>query len=112
MKNLMSIIIPAHNEENYLESTIKSIKQNKGNYELIIVCDNCIDKTFEIAKKYTKKVYRVNFKNISKTRNYGVKKSIGEILVFNDADTIISKNYLEQISKAMKNYDYGVADEE
>lgn len=108
MKDLISIIIPAHNEENYLESTIKSVLKNKGNYELIIICDSCEDKTFEIAKKYTRKTYRVYFKNISKTRNYGVKKSSGEILIFNDADTIISENYIPEISEAMKNHDYGV----
>ncbi len=108
MKNKISIIIPAHNEEQYIEKTIKNIQANKMPMEIIVVCDNCNDKTFSISKKYTKKVFNVNYTNIAKTKNFGTKKAIGDILVFIDADTLISQNYLEEISKALTKYDYGV----
>jgi cellulose synthase/poly-beta-1,6-N-acetylglucosamine synthase-like glycosyltransferase len=109
MKNRLSVIISAHNEENYLEKTLKSLKDNDFPFELVVVCDFCSDKTKNIANKYTDKFYEVEFKNISKTRNFGAGKSNGDILVFQDADTFVSKNYLKEISKAMKCYDYGCA---
>ena len=52
MVPLFSIIIPAHNEEKYLQKTIDSIiKQEMHDYEIIIVTNGCTDKTEEIAKK-------------------------------------------------------------
>ena len=106
---LISIIIPAHNEENYIEKTILSIIDSSyKNYELIIVCDSCSDKTEEISKKYTDKVYEVDFKNIAQTRNFGASKAIGEIFVFWDADTISSDNYLASIVEVVNSgFDYG-----
>ncbi|MFH1327202.1 MAG: glycosyltransferase family A protein [archaeon] len=105
----ISIIIPAHNEEKYIKKTLQSIKNSEyKNYEIIVICDNCSDSTEKIAKRYTKKVYSVNLKNTAKSRNLGAKKSKGNILVFNDADTIISKTYLYLIKKAVeKGAEYG-----
>ena len=41
-----SIIIPAHNEEKYLQKTLDSIKsQTLQDYEIIIVTNGCTDKT-------------------------------------------------------------------
>jgi len=106
---LISVIVSAHNEEDYIEKTLKSIRNsNFSNYELIVVCDSCADSTFDLSKKYTKKVYKVNFKNISKVRNFGAKRSKGDVLVFHDADTVSSNNYLDSITGAIKHgYDYG-----
>ncbi len=105
----ISVIIPAHNEENYISKTIESLKKNKIPFELIVICDSCTDKTKEISLKYTDLVYEVDFKNVSKARNFGVIKSTGDILVFLDADTSVSENYLEEISRIINNYDYGSA---
>ena len=56
---MISFIIPAHNEEKYIEKTLKSIKNSDiNNYEIIVVCDNCTDKTYDLSKKYTKKIYQ------------------------------------------------------
>lgn len=106
--NKLSVIVSAHNEEAYLEKTLISLVENNFPHELIVICDSCEDRTEEIAKKFTKSVYPVNFKNISKVRNFGASKAKGNILVFSDADTIVSKNYLREISRTIeRGYDYG-----
>lgn len=99
----LSIIIPAHNEEQYLEACLKSIKnQNYKDYEIIIVCDSCDDKTEKIARKYTKKVFLINKKNAGEARNFGVKKSGEKILIFLDADVILNQNnLLEKIKESI-----------
>jgi len=111
MTKLISVIIPAHNEESCIEKTILSIKaQTYKNFEIIVVCDACKDKTFEIAKKHTQKVYKKDYKNISKTRNYGAKFAEGKILIFMDADTLASKNYFQKVVNAVNTgYDFGCA---
>lgn len=107
MNENFSVIISAHNEEKYIEKTLESFSKNDVPFELIVICDACSDKTNEIAKKYTDNVYDVNFRNISKVRNFGAEKSSGKILVFGDADTLVSSNYLKEISNSIKNSDFG-----
>ena len=98
---MISIIIPAYNEEKFISATLDSIKsQDFKDYEIIVICNGCTDNTSNIAKKYTDKVFNLKQKNTSLARNYGVKKSKGDILIFLDADIRLVKNVLSEISKA------------
>ncbi|MBI5392263.1 glycosyltransferase family 2 protein [Candidatus Woesearchaeota archaeon] len=100
---LVSIIIPARNEQDYIEETLKSIKsQNYKNVEIIVVCNNCKDKTHAIALKYTRKVYDTTLPNVSVARNFGVKNAEGEIFVFLDADCIVDQFLIEKIVFSIK----------
>ncbi len=102
-KPLISIIIPAKNEEKYIKKTLQSIKeQSYKNIEIIVICDNCRDKTQQIAKKYTAKVYDVKMSNVSIARNFGVKQAEGEILVFIDADCTMDHILVEKIVQCCK----------
>jgi len=95
---MISIIIPAYNEERYIENCLQSItKQHYENYEIIVVADACTDATKKIAKKYTRKVYTINTSNVSAARNNGAAKATGNILVFLDADSVIAPNLLQEI---------------
>ncbi|HIQ49985.1 MAG TPA: glycosyltransferase [Nanoarchaeota archaeon] len=98
---LVSVIIPAYNEEKYIEKTLKSVKnQSYKNIEIIVVDNNSTDKTSEIAKKYADKVVVEKRKGASKARNKGAKEAKGEILIFVDADTYLEKKCVEKIVKA------------
>lgn len=101
-----SIIIPAHNEEKYLEKTIRSIKkQSFKDYEAIIVTNGCTDKTEEIAKKHEGKKIRLLSlpkPNVSVARNAGALNAEGEILVFLDADTQLASDSLEKIKEEFR----------
>lgn len=61
----LSIMVPAYNEENNLENTIREIKKGIGkkltDYEIIIFDDGSIDKTREIAEKLAKKEDKQSF---------------------------------------------------
>ena len=53
-KDLVSILVPARNEEDVIESTIQSIiSQNYRDFELLILNDNSDDNTKIIIEKYT-----------------------------------------------------------
>ena len=98
-----SIIIPAHNEEKYLEKTIRSIKkQSFRDYELIIVTNGCTDQTEEIAKKHQGNKIRLLSlpkPNVSVARNAGALNAQGETLIFLDADTQLAPDSLEKIKE-------------
>ncbi len=101
MNPKISIIIPAHNEENYIRKTLHSIKnQTYQNYETVVVANGCTDKTEDIVKKRTNdrtKFFSISEANVSKARNFGAKFSNGEILLFLDADTTLEEDALKKI---------------
>ena len=100
----ISVIIPALNEEKYIESTLKSLinQDYKGEYEIIIADGSSKDKTVRIAKKFADKVISVKQKGVSAGRNEGAKFAKGEILLFLDADTILLFNGLTEFSKCFR----------
>lgn len=82
-----SIIIPAHNVEEHIGKVLDSIRQQSfKDYEVIVICDSCTDKTEQIAREYGANVYRADYHNEGLGRNLGIEKSKGEWLLFIDAD--------------------------
>ena len=90
----ISIIIPTLNEEKFLPKLLNSIKeQNYKNYEIIVSDANSKDKTIEIAKRFNVKIVQGGKPAVG--RNNGAKFSVGDYLLFLDADVILPKNFLE-----------------
>lgn len=97
---MISIIIPTYFEEKYIESCLKSIiKNSPKNIEIIVVDSNSSDKTREIAGKYADKVINIKNRGVGKARNIGAEVAKGEILLFVDADTILSKTFIREFEK-------------
>ena len=82
IKKKVSIIIRVRNEEKWITSCLRSVfSQNYKNYEVIIVNNNSNDNTIKNIKNFNIKI--VNIKNFlpGKAINYGIKKSVGKIIV-------------------------------
>ena len=95
---MISIIIPAHNEEDYIEKTLQNIsEQTLKEKEIIVVCNGCTDNTAKIAKKHTSKVFELKNPNLVEARNYGADKAKYPKLLFLDADTLFQKDDTLQI---------------
>ena len=97
-KPLISVIIPAYNEEKYIATTLNSLKkQNYKNVEIIVVANNCTDKTVSIAAQSADIVLQTDIQGISFAKNLGAESAKGEILVFLDADSLVKKDLLEKV---------------
>lgn len=100
-----SIIVPVYNVEKYIEQCLNSIiKQTYDNYEVIIVNDGSPDNSMDIIKKFVKKdkrfkVFTKENGGLSDARNYGVKQSSGDAIIFVDGDDYIDKDLLLEIDK-------------
>jgi glycosyltransferase involved in cell wall biosynthesis len=104
----ISVVIPAHNEEKYITACLESIKKSSINHrvEIVVVLNRCIDNTKKISLVYGAKILENNSKNLSQVRNYGIRKSTGDIIVTIDADSIMSLGMLDEIIQIVKSGDY------
>ena len=101
----ISLIIPAYNEEKYIDACLENaIKNSNGKVFEIIVVDNAsTDKTAEMAGKYKSvRIVKENNKGVTRARQRGFIESSGNILAFIDADTKMPPGWIEQIISEFK----------
>ena len=109
MNNLISIIVPFYNVEQYIDRCLKSlICQTYTNIEILLVDDCSPDDTIKIVKEYVRKDARIKLLSYKKNRglggarNYGIEKAKGAYLMFVDSDDYIELNSIELLyTKAM-----------
>lgn len=95
----ISVVIPAFNEEKRIASCLKSLNnQTVKPYEIIVVDNNSIDKTAEIARSMGAKVIGEKRQGISFARNRGFDAAAGDIIARTDADTVVPSNWISQIN--------------
>jgi len=91
MKNgppIISVIIPAANEEKTLPFCLASLKkQTFSNFEVIVIDNNSTDKTAAVAQKFGAKVVSEKKQGIIYARERGFQEAKGEIIARTDADT-------------------------
>ncbi len=113
----ISIITTNYNTEKYLERTINSVLNQKGDFELeyIITDGASTDKSIDIIKKYDKEVKEAKWgkhiaynyisekdKGQSDGINKGLKMATGDIVAFLNADDLYTEGALEQIIEYFK----------
>ncbi len=115
MNDLISIIIPVYNTQDYVLNALESVrKQTYSNYEAIIINDGSTDDSPNRIKKYIEdkpKFHYYSQKNggVSNARNKGLKEAHGEYICFLDSDDILSPYFLEYMFKAIKEYNVQTA---
>jgi (heptosyl)LPS beta-1,4-glucosyltransferase len=99
--NKISAVISAFNEEKNLERCLKSLSFAD---EIVVVDNSSWDKTAEIAKKYTDKVFtqKNNPGAIDLQKNFGFEKATSDWVLSIDADEEISKELAEEIKKVLE----------
>ena len=82
---MISIIVPAYNEEKRIENTLKRIKKVSVAKEIIVIDDGSKDKTAAKAGKYAKVIRHTVNKGKGAAMRAGARAAKGDILVFIDA---------------------------
>lgn len=93
----VTVVIPAHNEEGYIERCLSSIlaqEYPESRYETIVVNNNSTDATPEIARELGVRVIDEPQGPVGKVRNTGANGARGEILLFLDSDCIAPSDWI------------------
>ncbi|HGR7287992.1 TPA: glycosyltransferase family 2 protein, partial [Streptococcus pneumoniae] len=110
---LVSIIVPIYNQEEYLNISLPTLKQQTyKNLEFILVDDGSTDSSKQIINEYLnadsrfKYVYKENGGLVSATIA-GVKEASGDYLAFLDPDDKLGLDYIENFIKELDcDYDF------
>lgn len=104
-EELVSIVVPVYNVEEYLEKCLNSIvNQTYKNLEIVCIDDGSPDHSINILNKFAEKDNRIKIirqknKGLSGARNTGIKNSSGKYITFVDSDDWIEKNMIELLLK-------------
>ena len=99
-KPIVSIIIPAHNEEAVIKRTISScLSQTHKNTEVLVICHNCTDDTYLAASQITdKRVRAFDYKTKEAGKglalDFAVENSAGEYVTVLDSDGTLNDDFI------------------
>lgn len=99
------VVIPAHNEEQHISQTIRSLKDCDGMFDILVILDHCTDRTREICLHEGVKIFdhsgklpRGKNKALECTFNELLKRDY-EIFVVVDADSVVEKDFILELKK-------------
>lgn len=115
---LLSIIIPAYNNAEFITETLASIHQSiKDDVEVIIVNDGSTDSTEECINKFyrdkkTNNIKYVKHKNrgVAITRNAGLALATGKYIGFIDSDDIVCPDYFSILLPRLRKEKYDIVE--
>ncbi len=94
-----SVVIPAHNEADYIEATLSSLAAQDfaATVEVIVVDNASTDGTAEVASRHGARVLHEPRLGVCAARQRGTAAALGEIVVSTDADTIHPTDWLARL---------------
>ena len=110
---MITIIICTYNREKYIGPLLESIAKNdypKGDYEILLVDNNCTDNTRAVCQSFAETHKDVNFRyvvepeqGLSAARNKGIKESKSDIIIYVDDDALVDSNYISSYANHLAN---------
>lgn len=107
MKDTISVLIPAYNEEKGVGKTVLScLNQTRMPDEIIVVNDGSTDRTLDILKSFGDNITIINVHentgNKSKAQEIGLRYVNTDIFVITDADTSLDRNFIMEVEKTFR----------
>ena len=106
-----SIIVPVYNTKVFLPKCMESLRnQTYKDFEVILVDDCSTDGSYELCCKASQEdcrfitIKQPKNKRLSATRNLGLEHAVGKYVLFVDSDDYVENDFLESISKHIKDY--------
>lgn len=116
MNDLVSIVVPVYNVQQYLQRCLKSLtEQTYRNIEIILVDDGSGDTSGEICDFWASRDERIRVFHkenggLSDARNYGLRRVSGEYVCFVDSDDWCDIRYVEVMLKTLLETDSDIVE--
>jgi rSAM/selenodomain-associated transferase 2 len=98
---MISVIIPTWNEEGEIEGCLRSLREQGGDLETIVVDGGSRDRTLEIASRYSSVIQAGRGRALQ--MNAGARRAGGEILLFLHADSRLPQGWKRAVEEAVRN---------
>jgi glycosyltransferase involved in cell wall biosynthesis len=100
---LVSIVIPAYNEQVNIVRTIHSLSRNKTNFgvEIIVVNNNSTDKTQDVLNRLNVKSLFQPKQGCGPARQMGQEHAKGKYILMADADCLYPPSWIDKMTKAL-----------
>ncbi|PKL59798.1 MAG: glycosyl transferase [Methanomicrobiales archaeon HGW-Methanomicrobiales-4] len=105
---MISIIIPAYNEENRIGRSLSALISQtvpREMYEIIVVDGGSHDQTREIAADYADQVFNQGSARVAGARNDGFSRSRFDLVATTDADSVVAPNWVESVMHSFRDPD-------
>lgn len=105
---MISVVIPAYNEGKNIKRCLEGFvdQTTRELFEVILVDNNCTDKTVEIARELQSKIPLRIISEKEKGRGHaraaGFDAARGEIILSTDADAVVPPTWIEDMAKAFE----------
>lgn len=115
MDDLISVIIPAYNIENYLGKTLDSVlAQTYTNLEILVVNDGSKDDTADVMEAYARKDSRIRAIHkenggVTSARLRGVEEATGQWIGFVDGDDFVEPDMYDRLMKNARDHDAAIS---
>ncbi len=102
-ETVVSVVIPAYNEEKSILKTLSAISDNKTKYgvEILVVNNNSKDKTEALVNQSGVRCILETVQGITAARNAGLTAAKGKYILNADADTIYPQDWIEEMVKPL-----------
>lgn len=110
---MISVIIPAHNEENVIGETLKEIFPGviSGELNVIVVCNGCTDNTVKVVSSFGSliKIIETPFPSKSNALNLGDEVAKCFPRIYQDADVVLTLSAIRELASALEDGKYFAA---
>jgi glycosyltransferase involved in cell wall biosynthesis len=97
---VISAIVLSHNDENTITRALAGLIWCG---EIVVIDDFSTDKTIDIAKRFTAKVYQHHLNDdFAAQRNFGLTKTTGDWILFVDSDEVVSGDLASEIQQSLE----------
>ena len=105
MRDKVSVIVCARNEEQRLERALHGIRLNDPD-EIIVVDDNSTDTTVDIARRYTSSVIVSRTESLTQNRQIGIDQARNDLIAMIDADHILIPGDIDRLVSDLRKYNF------
>lgn len=110
---LLSVIIPAYNAEEFLPQQLEALKSQEyeGDWEIIVVNNRSTDSTVKIVANYQQAMPHLRLVHAPARQkrayayNTGAAAAQGDAFIFCDADDIVAAGWLKAMGEALKHHE-------